>query len=424
MKALKDLAGNRVILSFILFFVPLAVYLKGFSYSASGDTKGNEILALSILREGDFDFNEFCPSGDENELGYVFEWNDGRLINICPVVTGLATVPVFAAASVIGVDMDSEVIRLNLISMSLVAALSVVMMFHVLLRRGFKTGLSAFLAFIFAFGTLVWSVTSRGTWQHGPSILFLTSGLFFFFSRSHRAAGISGFFFALMAVNRPVGGLIVLPFYLYVLFRRREILLPMVLWSIPPLAFLVWYSLTYWGSILSLGQGQSGKFTSDPWLGIPGLLLSPARGLLVFSPVFFVSAVYMVRDVFRRNGEVLYRYVVSGFIATLLAYTIWERWYGGHCFGYRYLSEYIPIMVLFLAEGWKKYVARSFWTKAVFALLAFFSLYFNFLGARLYPQENGFNTFPDNIDYHPERLWDISDTELVRLHRYFIDQRF
>ena len=227
-----------------------------------------------------------------------------------------------------------------------------------------------------------------------------------------------------MAVNRPVGGLIVLPFYLYVLFRRREILLPMVLWSIPPLAFLVWYSLTYWGSILSLGQGQSGKFTSDPWLGIPGLLLSPARGLLVFSPVFFVSAVYMVRDVFRRNGEVLYRYVVSGFIATLLAYTIWERWYGGHCFGYRYLSEYIPIMVLFLAEGWKKYVARSFWTKAVFALLAFFSLYFNFLGARLYPQENGFNTFPDNIDYHPERLWDISDTELVRLHRYFIDQRF
>ena len=180
MKALKDLAGNRVILSFILFFVPLAVYLKGFSYSASGDTKGNEILALSILREGDFDFNEFCPSGDENELGYVFEWNDGRLINICPVVTGLATVPVFAAASVIGVDMDSQVIRLNLISMSLVAALSVVMMFHVLLRRGFKTGLSAFLAFIFAFGTLVWSVTSRGTWQHGPSILFLASGLFFF----------------------------------------------------------------------------------------------------------------------------------------------------------------------------------------------------------------------------------------------------
>lgn len=424
MNGIKQLAGNRLVLSLLLFFIPLAVFTKGFPYCASGDTRGNEILALSILREGDFDYNEFCPSGDESELGYVFKWSDGKLVNICPVVTGLATVPVFAVASVAGVDIDSEVIRLNLLSMSLVAAVSVVLMFHVLLRRGFKTGLSAFLAFLFAFGTLVWSVTSRGTWQHGPSILFLTAGMYFFFGNSDRAAGISGFFFALTAVNRPVCGLIVLPFYLYVLFRRRGTLLSMILWSIPPLVFLAWYSLEYWGSLLSLGQGQSGKFTNDPWLGVPGLLLSPARGLLVFSPIFLVSAVYMVRDVFSKGGVVLYRYLVSGFLATLVAYTVWERWYGGHCFGYRYLSEYIPVMILFLAEGWKKYVQRSFWTRALFTLLASLSLYFNFLGARVFPIENSFNNIPDNIDYHPERLWNVTDTELVRLHRHFMEKLF
>lgn len=424
MRRIREMAGNRTLLSLLLFFVPLAVYLKGFSYCASGDTRGNELLAISILREGDFDFDEFVPEGGVEELGYVFLWHRGRLLNVCPVVTGLTTVPAFAVASVAGADIDSDdtVERLNLITMSVIGALTVMILFNLLLNRGFSLFVSALSAFLAAFGTLIWSVTTRGSWQHGPSILFLTAGMFFFFGSTKMKWALAGFFLALTAVNRPVNGLIVLPFYLYSLFRRRDMLLYLVLGSLPPLAFLAWYSLEYWGSLLSLGQGQSGKFTTDPWLGIPGLLFSPARGLLVFSPVFLVSALYMVRDVFVRGGNVLYRYIIAGFIATLLAYTVWERWYGGHCFGYRYLSEYIPVMTLFMAEGWRKYVARSVWTRAVFVCLAVFSIYFNFLGARVFPIPNGFNNHPNNIDYHPERLWDVDETELARLHRFFADR--
>ena len=420
MTSVNDSIKARIVISIILFVIPFLVYIQGFRYCAAGDTVGNELLAISLLREGNFDYNEFCPSGDEQELGYVFEWYNGRLVNICPVVTGMMNVPVFFAADAVGIDIEKYVLPLNKVTMSLIAALSTVLMFHILLKRKFSIGLSALLAVVFATGTLVWSVTSRGTWQHGPSILFLCAGMLLFFSENRKAFAWAGFFFALMAVNRPVNGLIVLPFYAYSLVYRRKDFLYLALTSLIPLAFLAWYSLEYWGSLLSLGQGQSGKFTDNPLLGVPGLLLSPARGLLVFTPVFIISILYMVRNVFARGGNILYRYISAGFLLTLIVYSIWERWYGGHCFGYRYLSEYIPIMILFLAEGWNRYVKPRLCTRVLFGVLFFLSVYFNFLGAFIYPSD--FNTVPNNIDYNADRLWTIQDTELLRLNDMFIEK--
>ncbi|MCD4706264.1 MAG: hypothetical protein K8S62_00825 [Candidatus Sabulitectum sp.] len=420
MTLLRDCRKTKIVISVALFVIPFLVYIQGFRYLGSGDTVGNELLAISLIREGNFDYNEFCPSGDEEELGYVFKWSRGRIVNICPIVTGMMNVPVFLAADVVGIDIEEKILPLNIVSMSLLAALSTVLMFHILLRKRFSTGLSAFLAVVFASGTLVWSVTARGTWQHGPSIFFLCAGMFLFFSENRRAFAWAGFFFALMCVNRPVNGLIVLPFYVYTLFHRRKDFLLLVLTSLIPVAFLAWYSLEYWGSLLSLGQGQSGKFTTDPWLGIPGLLFSPARGLLVFTPVFIFSILYMVKDVFSKGGNILYRYLSVGFFVTLIIYTIWERWYGGHCFGYRYLSEYIPIMVLFLAEGWNRYVKPKVWTRVLFGILFFLSVYFNFLGAVVFPSD--FNTVPNNIDYNDDRLWTIEDTELLRLNDMFVER--
>lgn len=420
MTLFRDCRKTRIVISVALFVIPFLVYIQGFRYLGSGDTVGNELLAISLIREGNFDYNEFCPSGDEEELGYVFKWSRGRIVNICPIITGMMNVPVFLAADAVGIDIEERMLPLNIVSMSLIAAFSTVLMFHILLKRKFSIGLSSLLAVVFASGTLVWSVTARGTWQHGPSIFFLCAGMLLFFSENRRVFAWAGFFFALMCVNRPVNGLIVLPFYAYALFRRRKDFLFLALTSLIPLAFLAWYSIEYWGSLLSLGQGQSGKFTTNPWLGIPGLLLSPARGLLVFTPVFVFSILYMVKDVFTRGGNILYRYLSVGFFVTLIIYTIWERWYAGHCFGYRYLSEYIPIMVLFLAEGWNRYVKPKVWTRVLFGILFFLSVYFNFLGAVIFP--SGFNTVPNNIDFNAGRLWTIEDTELLRLNDMFIER--
>jgi len=420
MAFLKNDRTTRILISTALFIISFAVYnVPGSRYSASGDTVGNELLAISLIREGDFDYNEFCPSGNEENLGYVFEWSKGNIVNICPVVTGMMNVPVFIAADVFGIDIDENILPLNKVTMSLIASFSAVLIFFILIRSGVPIKRSTLLTVVFSFGTLVFSVTSRGTWQHGPSIFFLCAGMLLYSSKSRKVFAWAGFFFALMSVNRPVNALIVLPFYVHALFHRRKDFILFILTSLIPLAFLAWYSLEYWGSLLSLGQGQSGKFFGDPLLAIPGMLVSPARGLLIFSPVFVFSLLYMVRGVFRKGGDALDRYLTVGFILTLVCYSFWERWSGGHCFGYRYLSEYIPILIIFLAKSWDRYIAPWRTTKAIFALLFVAGLYINFLGAFVYP--SGFNHTPNDIDSHPERLWCVHDTEITRCHTRLLD---
>ncbi len=420
MAFLKNSRKTRILISAALFIISFAVYnVPGSRYCASGDTVGNELLAISLIREGDFDYNEFCPSGNEEELGSVFEWSKGSILNICPVVTGMMNVPVFLAADAFGIDIEEKMLPLNKVTMSLIAAFSTVLMFFILLKNGFSIKRSTLLAVVFSFGTLVWSVTSRGTWQHGPSIFFLCAGMLLYSSKRRKIFAWAGFFFTLMCVNRPVNGLIILPFYAHALFHRRKDFIPFALTSLIPLAFLAWYSLEYWGSLLSLGQGQGAKFGGDLLLAVPGMLISPSRGLLIFSPVFVFSLLYMIRDVFRKGGDVLDRYITVGFILTLICYSFWERWSGGHCFGYRYLSEFIPILILFLAKSWDRYIAPRRLTKVIFVLLFAAAIYINFLGAFVYP--SGFNHIPNNIDFHPERLWCVHDTEITRCHTRLVD---
>lgn len=408
----------KIFASTLLLLIPFSIYIAGFKYIGSGDTVASELLAVTLVREGNFDFNEFFIEGEE--MPYAFTLSGSRIVNLYTVIPGMMNVPLFFAANVIGVDLESNLLKLNKISISLLAAISVVLMFYILLGLRFSIRRSFFFCIVYAFGTLVWSQAARGTWQHGPSILFLCSALLLMQSDKKSVFAWAGFFLALICVNRPANAFIVLPVYVYVLVHKRDRFLPLVLTSLIPVAFLAWYSIEYWGSILSLGQGQSGKFFGDPLLAIPGMLISPARGLLIFSPVFAFSLLYMIRDVFRKGADVLDRYLTVGFILTLICYSFWERWSGGHCFGYRYLSEFIPVLIIFLAKSWDRYIAPRRIVKVMFGILFAAAVYIHFLGAFIYP--SGFDYIPNNIDFHPERLWHVYDTEIIRCHNLLIDR--
>ncbi|MCD4775426.1 MAG: hypothetical protein K8S15_05160 [Candidatus Aegiribacteria sp.] len=413
-----DTAQTRVFASILLFLIPFSIYIAGFRYIGSGDTVASELLAVSLVREGNFDFNEFFDEGEK--MPYAFTFSGDRIVNLYTVIPGMMHVPVFFAANIVGIDLEENLLKLNKISLSFFASISVVLMFYILLGLGFSIRRSFFLCLVYAFGTLVWSQAARGTWQHGPSILFLCSAILLMQSDKKSVFAWAGFFLSLICVNRPANVFIVLPIYIYILVHKRDRFFAVVLTSLIPLAFLAWYSIEYWGSILSLGQGQNSKFTGNPLLGIPGMLISPARGLLVFSSVFVFSIIYMVRDVFRKGGDVFDRYLTAGFILTLICYSFWERWSGGHCFGYRYLTEFIPILTIFLAKSWDRYIAPRRCIKVIFIIMFAASVYINFLGAIVFP--SGFDHIPNDVDFHPERLWHVYDTEIVRCHNLLVDR--
>jgi hypothetical protein len=316
--------------------VPLAVFLIGFRYVGSGDTEPAALLPISLLRGGDFDFREFVDPAEP--LPYWFRRVDGRVVSTYPIPPGLLNLPVYAVADAIGIDLLVWKDRLSLISAAWISALSVLFMFLVLTRVSTTRARAFFFTLVYAFATCVWSVASRALWQHGPSLLFVTSALWLLWKGSAWTTSAAGLLLGLAAVTRPTNALIAVPLGIYV-FRYRHSTFSFAALGFVPVLLQSLYAWVYWGSPFSLGQGnpipQVANFGGNPFIGLAGLLVSPSRGLLVFSPIFLFSAVGAVDAWRRRRDEPLYRYFAIGTALLPLVYAKWSIWWGGHTFGYR-----------------------------------------------------------------------------------------
>jgi hypothetical protein len=395
----------------LLFAASLGVFLIGFRYVRSGDTYPNELLPVSILREGNLDLNEFGPPWGENP--YWVRLRGTRFISSYPIIPGVLNTPVYAAAALFGVDIRDELETLSLLSASILSALSVSFLYLVLRRLLVRPWDALLFAALYALATPVWSVACRGMWQHGPSLFLITLALLHVLTGGRRGAVVSGLALGFAVFNRPMNALVALPLAVFVGIRNRRDLPLLLGASAVPAVLLGWYSASYWGSVLALGQqhGISG-FSGHVVSGIAGLLFSPARGLLVHSPVFLLACVSLVLTLREHDFSRLEFFLAVSIVLQILVTSGWENWWGGHSFGYRLLIETVPALTILLARAWERFVARRRLLTASFALLALLSVCVHFLGAFYYP--SGFNWDPNLIDQHPERLWRIRGTEILR----------
>jgi hypothetical protein len=368
------------------------------------------LIPISLLRDGNFDLREFVEPA--KPLPYWFRRIDGRIVSTYPVIPGLLNLPVYAVADALGIDILASKDRLSLISAAWISALSVLFIFLVLTRVSATLSRAFFFALVYAFATCVWSVASRALWQHGPALLFLTAALWLLWKKSPPATALAGLLLGLAVVTRPTNTLIALPLAVYVSRNRRSDLPRFAALGVLPILFQSFYSWVYWGSAFSLGHAnpipQLANFEGNPFIGLAGLLISPSRGLLVFSPIFLFSAVGAVDAWRRRRDEPLYRHLAIGTALLPLVYAKWTVWWGGQTFGYRFLIEMIPGLVVFLAIAWETRVSHSALLQTVFHGCLAWSLYVHFLGATVHPSD-----FNRRLDEDPRVLWSVRQSEIV-----------
>jgi hypothetical protein len=125
----------------------------------------------------------------------------------------------------------------------------------------------------------------------------------------------------------------------------------LALWGAPGVGFVLLYQWVYFGAPLHHGfSGSLGRF-SEPWgVGHLGLLLSPAKGLLVFTPVALVAAAGLLRA-FRRGSRWLAGSLGTAAVAHWLLMGRWAEWHGGECWGPRLMTDALPLLFVFLPEG-------------------------------------------------------------------------
>lgn len=119
-------------------------------------------------------------------------------------------------------------------------------------------------------------------------------------------------------------------------------------------ALILAYNLARFGDPLQTGYGPAdGTFSADWARSLPGLLISPGRGLLIFSPVLLLSVAAMPAFARRHSWATLL--IVGASLPFALLYAKWHGWHGGlAAWGPRYWIPLIPFASLPLAAAFDR----------------------------------------------------------------------
>jgi hypothetical protein len=159
------------------------------------------------------------------------------------------------------------------------------------------------------------------------------------------------------------------------------------------------------------GTRRTFRWNPEAWAG---LLVSPSRGLLVFSPIVLV-ALLGTRAAFVRGDREPFVWCLVAMAAQLALFASYSVWWGGHTYGPRYLVDVLPLAVPLAALALS--APRLPRVRTIAATLAVaWSIAVAATGAFCYPHD-AWNTDPTEIDRDHARLWDVDDNQIVRCWR-------
>jgi hypothetical protein len=303
---------------------------------------------------------------------------------------------------------------------------SVVVLIFAVLRNMLSQSRAAVLAILYAFGTYSWAAATNTLTTVSSGELFITLTLLSLvqvdsWKRSPWWISLGLGALALAVVTRPqliLVGLVIGVSMLWQAVRQRVVRL----WHfVIPLAVgsgIAAYNTWAFGSPFNTGYGlEASKGWSTPiGEGLPGLLFSPAHGMLVYSPLLLLGAILGAIALYKQDSVNEYPHRFVGLIALIAAVvqilliSHWWAWHGGHAYNQRMLMEIHPLLVFLGALGVKQfgkkaiqlYTLGTLWVAMIYlARSGFYDLHLEFVQ-----------------QYKRGIVWSLKDSELVMYVRW------
>jgi hypothetical protein len=414
---------KRVPAKALLFLVVLGAYLVNGRTIGAGDTLPARYLPWSILQHRSMTLDPFPSLYDEaavrafpvlDGIPYYLLRRSGHYVSAYTPGPGVLALPVYALPILLGARPDTAwAAGLEKLSAALITALSAVLLFAAL-RRLVSDGWALGIALVYALGTSSLSISSQGLWQHGPSQLFLTL-LIYCLVRGlgeERFLAYAGFAISAAVAMRSTNLVLVLPVALWIVFTRSALIPRLVLWALLPAAGMLLYNVVLFRPLAF----AAGHTTAPLWAlfsqiplheGLAGILVSPGRGLFVYSPVLLFSIIGAI-TVWRR-GPWAFRALSLGLPLIAVVVGKWFLWWGGHSWGPRLLADTTPILCFFLYPL-TGLLSRRPVLKVAFIALAVLSVAAHGLGAALY--DGRWDSMGD-LDRNNARLWSWTRSPLA-----------
>ena len=401
---------------------------------STGDTIPSRLLPFSLLVDGSFYLDNWVEPYLKQRLlagPYFVTESRGHWMSSYPVLTPIVIAPLYVvpvwwlsqqpgavSASTLSLVADT----MEKLSASLLAALSAVVL-YLALGKVVSPRSSLLIALIYGMASSTWSISSQALWTHGLTQLafsFLLWALLRDPESRDYGFGV-GLALAVAAANRFPNALVAVALFLYFARRHRNQLRG---FCAPLLAlglFVLAYNVHFFGSLL--GASPDALRTSsglDVFLhgsltqGVAGLLVSPNRGLLVFMP-WTIFALWGAVRLCRQRNLAWGPYVMGGAAALFLLYAQYDHWWGGWCFGPRYLTDLLPFLAFSLIAVWPRLQAAPL-LQIAFTMAIVVAVWVQAVGAYYYPGGE-WDGEPRSVDAHPERFWDWPDTTISRSWR-------
>lgn len=419
----------------LVFFVVLAVYLVS-PMSTSFDSRWALATADSLLRSGDTDLVEFSDLIERTE-DYAIVRIEGRPYAWHPIGAALVALPFLAVLE----RFEALKIREKIAKSrsggiergiaSFIVALTAAVLFATCRRESYGFLVALLTAAVFAFGTSAWSTASRALWQHGPSMLMVALGHYALVAARERpyAAALAGLPLAFSFVIRPTNAIAAGVLSLVVARRhKRQLGIFLALGALVLIPFVV-YSLGVFGKLLPPyhGLGEHQMVVSDAYIkAMVGQVVSPNRGIFVFSPVLLFAVAGLVILIREKRFGLIEAGLIVSILANPLIVATTPMWWGGHSYGPRYFTDMLPFACFFLAPF---LAAISTWlprtrtlARLVFALVLAFSVFVHYRGSFEWSVYE-WNAFPVNIDENPSRVWDFHDLQFFPCSSIFKTSR-
>ena len=313
-------------------------------------------------------------------------------------------------------DAGHALIEMEVASFLLAAAAIVI---YFIAARFLSRRRSVWLALLFGAATSAYSVAGRGLWAHGPSIVLLSLTILLLLKAEERPALVAwtGLLVALAYTVRPTNALLVIVFTAYVAVRHRAFLGRYLLAAAPVAIVFLGYNFSIYHALFSsyYQTGPKGVLPRN-WgtmaMALAANLISPSRGLLIYTPVFSFAIWNMLRRQWKTPLSGWLAWVVLAHWLVISAQT--ESWWAGHSFGPRFFTDMTPIFVLFLIPFLARWDQLSRTTRIAFLTVALAGAGIHLRGgwsAAVYR----WNAQPVNVDASPNRVWDWSDPQFLRL---------
>ena len=427
-----EVASSKYLLPILLFFLCFGAYVSNGDFLPGGDQEGNMLLSVNMLKRHTFSLSPLDAPGaftwilkqpGKEPRGVTLDvWNrevndlyeKGQLkargryylakttrpdeyVNTFGIGSAIVGMPVYAFLDLF-VDIESDRYwwwHGGALTASLLIASAALFIFFASCR--FVAPLPAFLvALTFGLGSCAWPISSQALWQHPANTFFLTLSAYFLVGipERKRYAAYCGAALGMAVWCRPTSAVVVVCVGVYLLCVNRRWFAAFVLGGLPFAAILAAYNGYYFGNLLEFGQtvtskrialattGSNDLWQSPVWESLPGLFISPSRGLAFFSPVLLFGLV----------GGVIawkvprYRPLIPLQVATALLILLaskWYDWWGGSTYGYRSIVDTAPFFALLMIPIIER-VVTNHRMRILFGALLIWSITVQFVGAYSY----------------------------------------